>query len=719
MSKVDIYVANATPHSFHLGTNELSAKTQRPAEIPRPMFLPTFLFYSQKGTADEVVVDGNAFNLIFGDETLHEGSPYFNHASVFIKGLLEDGGSILAKRVIPKGAETLASLRISLEYLETTVPEYERDNEGNFKRDNLGNFVKTGRQVQGINYRFVTEMVPTREVNVGGETYKVFEFGQGAESVGDLTDVTGTPSKRVPLIDFAVSSPGAHGNLSGVSIWSPRVIDQSPINLIALNDTGAFPFRMQLMTKATPTSNPVISTTNIGAREIDFTLKPDSVSKAGVAYHLGETFVDTYNDLIPANPLTPPTYGPFSKIHMYQNNIDALLELFTTKETDVERTGDLIDTNEDNIEDKKYLFDLFGGKHSNGKPYQTYRMGDLGDNGVILDQNIVLWASGGSDGEMNDASFARAVEAWLEEVADFNGKYMDDVSYNDSTFIDTGFPLETKLKLGKYISTRKDRWVLASTHISGEEKPIPVAEENARLAAIRGAIRLYIDSNVFGTSAYRGVVVKGSGRLLKSVSSYRKRVPQSYEIARLVGKYWGAQTGRANTRWDYSEGNNNFFRYLTDVSNSYEPYQVRNQAWAAGGMWSQRSESKQSFFPMFRTIYDDDSSTLMTLRTMMVHVELNKIGYEGHRRFSGKDWEEKRFKQELTDWYNGRIKDYKFGGKVEIEWNIELTALDKERGWSWHTEAIVYSDNAKTVQIFNTTNMRRSDKPLNSNAIVS
>lgn len=719
MSTVDIYVSNGTPESFHLGTNEKSAKVQSVIPLPRAMHLPFVHFFAQKGDADEKVVDGAAFNLIYGSETLNENSPYFNHMSPFIKGWLEDGGTVLARRIIPEDGQGVASLRLSMEYLETTFDEYERDAEGNFKRDRSGQFITTGRQVPGIMYRFVSEEVPTTVTSIGGQNYSVFEFGQGSETVGDLTDGLGGTSKRIPIMDFAVASPGAHGNLSGISIWSPRSTDRSPINLIALNDTGSFPYRLALATKETPTSNPVVATTILGNREIDFSLKPGAKSRAGVLYHIGETFIDLYNDLLPTNPLKPPTYGPFSRVHVYQKNIDTALELFLEKETNTEKISDFAVITDENKADKKYLFDLFGGKYSDGQPYQTYRQGDLGTNGILMDQNVIVWAKGGKDGTMNNDVYAKSIEAWLEEVADPNGKYMDDVSYNDSCFYDSGLPLETKLKLGKYLANRKDRWVCISTHIAGEENTIPAAEENARLAAIRSAVRLYADSTIFGTPAYRAVIIKGSGRLDKTVSSYSKRLPISYELARMLGKYWGASTGRANTRWDYTEGDNNFFRYMTDVSNSWTPYQVRNAAWAAGGMYSERSERKLDFFPMFRTIYDDDSSTLMTIRTMLVHVELNKIGKEGHRVFTGKDWPDERFLQDAKEWYYDKIKDYKFGGKVEVEWEIFLTEVDKERGWSWHTNGIVYADNQRTVQTFSTTNIRRSDKPENSEAIIA
>ena len=167
MSKVDIYVSNATPYSFHLGTDDKSGKVQTLKSLPRPMHLPFFLFYGQKGTLDEVMVDGAAFAKIYGTETLRENSPYFNHVSPFIKGVLEDGGTILAKRIVPKGAEKLASVRVSLEYVETTVDEYQRDREGNFVKDSRGGFTTTGKQIPGVLYRFVTDEIPTTEVSAG------------------------------------------------------------------------------------------------------------------------------------------------------------------------------------------------------------------------------------------------------------------------------------------------------------------------------------------------------------------------------------------------------------------------------------------------------------------------------------------------------------------------------------------------------------------------
>ena len=93
---------------------------------------------------------------------------------------------------------------------------------------------------------------------------------------------------------------------------------------------------------------------------------------------------------------------------------------------------------------------------------------------------------------------------------------------------------------------------------------------------------MFADSSIYGTGAYRAVIVAGSGRIDKTVSSYKKRVPKSYELCRIVSKYWGAGIGRANSIYDYTEGDNNYFKYLVDVTNSWAPYQVRNETWASG-----------------------------------------------------------------------------------------------------------------------------------------
>lgn len=716
---VDPYVNNATPQSIHLGTDVQSGRTLSVVPLPRPMHMPFFLFYAKKGPTTVQRVDGNSFVKLYGDETLQEDSPYFNHASLFIKRTLEDGGTILAKRLVDEENMKVSSMRLSIEYVETTVDECERDiNNRQFKRDQTGKPVKTGRKIPGILYRYVVDEVPHEEQTVGTTSFKIFNFGLGTEMVGELTDGHGTASKRIPLMDFAVSSPGVHGNLNGLRIWAPVSNAGTPMNLTAFHDTGSYPFRMSVMKKEAPTANAVVQTTLNGTQEFDFTLKPNSKSKTGVLYHLTDNFVDQYNDMYPSDPLSPPIYGQFSRLHVYQENIDRLLHLFTSKEVEAEQIGDFSATVADTIPTDKYRFNLFGGKHSDGFPYQTFRIGDLGTNGVILDENVVVWAKGGKDGEMNDDLFARAVENWLEEVADPNGQYMDDVTYNDSTFWDSGFPLETKLKMGKYISTRKDRWVCVSTHVSGEENLIPVVEENARLVAIKNALRLNIDSVVYGTNVYRAILVKGSCRLEKSVSNYRKRIPVSYELLGMIGKYWGSTSGRANSRYDYTEGDNNFFKYTTDVSHSWTPYHVRNKAWDAGAMWGQNSENKRCFFPAFRNIYEDETSPIMGIRTMLIHVELNKIFAEGHRVGTGKDWTRERFEQYMQAWYNNQLKDYKFGAKSEVEVEIHMTDIDLERGYQWHVNANVYTDNQKTVQIAHTTDRRRSDKPDSSGAFV-
>lgn len=734
---MDIYINNPTPHSFHLGTKDMSGRPQSVVATPRAPHMAFCPFYAEKGPTEEVVVDGEAFIKLFGNKTLDPLHKYYNHSSVFIEGMLQDSGTIIAKRIVPENAMRKAGMRLSIEYVEVEVDEYERDASGQFRLDR-GKKVSTGRKVPGITYRWVLEELKPEQITLANRTVSSSGLGKGATNQVDFA-VNGVVGKRLPIFDFETSSPGAWGNLTGISIWAPKTTDQAPLNTIAFSDTGSYPFRLQVFTKPNATSNKVVETTTKGAREIDFCLKPGAVSKVGVRYYLGETFVKHYNNNRPDEPNLPATFGSFSNIHVYQANIDSILSLFMQKELDVSGTqvptlnpqtgementtryyGDFAAVTEENKADSKYLFNLFTGTHSDGRPYQTFRNSDnistTEGEVTALREGSVQWSTGGTDGEMSDELFAAAVEAMLDEFADANSRYMDDTTYNDSVFYDTGYPIETKFNLNKYLVNRKDRWVCATTHVSGEGV-ITAAEEIARLAAIRNRLKLAPDSAVFGTETFRAMVIRGSGRFRSSVSSYEKRVPVSYEICRLFTKYWGAKIGRADARWDPTEGDNNYLRYLTDISNPWVPYIQRNEAWAAGGMWVERSESGRFYFPMIRTIYEDYSSTLMNARIMLFHVELNKIGAELRRRFSGKDWSQLRLKQEAESWFYSQIKDNKFGGTIEVEGELYFTTIDTERSWSWHFVARVYGDNIKTVQTFYSENYRREDKPENFSGI--
>ena len=107
------------------------------------------------------------------------------------------------------------------------------------------------------------------------------------------------------------------------------------------------------------------------------------------------------------------------------------------------------------------------------------------------------------------------------------------------------------------------------------------------------------------------------------------------------------------------------------------------------------------------------------MRTMLVHVDINKIGAEMQRVFSGKDWTQDRMKQEMTEWFYDQLKGNKYGGKVEINVKITFTKMDVQRGYSWHTEVTVFSDHFYTVQTFESINRRRSDKTVDDDTITA
>ena len=712
---MDIYIPNATPNSNHLGTKDHSARPATNAPVARAQHMAFIPFQSPKGSLEEAMFDGNSFANLYGAEALQEDSPYFNHASVFLKGLMQSANVVIGKRILPKEAEKYAAVRLWLDVLETEGDVYERDPTGAFKLDASGAKIPTGATTTVYETRVVTTPIAYTVQNVAGTTLTTWDFGSAAAEVGDLTDALGNTSTRYPLFDLAVPHYGAYGNLNGISIWSPKLSDIQIANQQILDETGAFPLRLELRSKDTPTASPTVQNTLMGAREMDFVIKSGAKSKGGVRLNLEESFVRTYNEMNPVVAGTPPTYGPFDKLHVYTDNIDKIRKDIYKAEIALEQISDLSGLTLADVDKEYFRVNFVGGHHIDGTPYQTVRQADLGTVGTLFDSSVVHWATGGVDGILSDAEFAAEVEALMAEFGDPNGKYSDDVTFNDSVFYDTGYPISTKLTIPRYMSTRKDRYVVMTTHVAGEAKQT-AAEENARLAMIVGAVRLYPDSTYWNTANFRAVAVKGSMKLIESYAMYDHRVPVSFELMMMDARWRGGMNGKQLPVYDLTEGENNYLSYGTDYSNPWTPYRVRNAAWSSGGMWAEKDERGRYYFPAIRTIFGDDTSTLLNFRVMVAHVELNKIGAEMRRRFTGKDWSEARFKDEIENWFYTQIGDNKFGGKLKVEGECIFTAIDTEKGFAWHFVARVYGDNIKTVQTFYSENYRMADLPDDSNA---
>ncbi len=134
-----------------------------------------------------------------------------------------------------------------------------------------------------------------------------------------------------------------------------------------------------------------------------------------------------------------------------------------------------------------------------------------------------IYLRGGKDGRVDNLSlYEDNIIAEIDRYGDIDDPIVDTANSNVSFLYDVGFELETKLKIGKFISVRRDTMIAGSTYIFNEENKKQNIEEALAIASlIKKSYQMYPESVVFGTSTARATITMGSG-IVKD-GSYRYR----------------------------------------------------------------------------------------------------------------------------------------------------------------------------------------------------
>lgn len=682
-------VVNGAPMTYFYGTDDQSTRQLQREPEARPTHLPMIWTYAKKGREEVYFVVGSSRSAVFGEETFDLRSKYATHATVLANVLNAKGNLCAIRRVRPHDANDPATLRVSIDVLETQVPEYERNSDGSYRYDNIGQKIETGNTIAGYKVKYVV-------------TSASADFGTATQSQGDQIDTnTNTQSTRYPLFDFEVDSFGEYGNNLGVRIWAAHSNSNSPIDARLVSNQKVYPFRIAAVERKDANSTGKTVETQRGEQYLDVVLKPGMINPYNDRdIFVGDVFIPAYQDT--RTPGIPPQYGPFGRMHVYEKNIEELLAMFYAAELPyIDAFSDF--TGE---ADEEYRFNMISGVSSMGVPYHSFIFNNEDANSVVLSENSTMYASGGSDGTMNEQLFAELVAEDAINFADRNHKYQNTAKYPVSHFYDSGFPLETKYALASALAIRKDTIVVLSTYdVLGTE--LTGADESSIAIALKTRLQMYPESEYFGTSTMRGAVVPRYGRMINS--QYRKKLPLTIELASKMAAFMGA----SNRLWDSvqaPEGDpNNRVTSFTDINNTWTPAHVRNKDWENGLVAVLDYDRSEAFFPAYKTIYDNDTSVLNSLITVSAIAELQKIGEEVWRELSGRsDLTESQLIKEVEDRFNAKTAN-SFANRFVIIPRAYFTADDRARGYSWTTEVNFYAPTMPTVQKLIITARRMSD----------
>lgn len=687
-------IIRGTPRTVMLGAQDDSTRQQPAVQESRPQHCPFFFLFAQQGPTDPMFVTADQAAAIFGADTFDARKKYATHATEFINKTIANGNSFMAQRLITPDANAKASIRLWADVLPTTIQDYARNTDGSIKVTN-GVPVPAGAPIPGFKVMFLTTMVAPDEN--GDDT-----FGLATQEAGSQTDPTSqTQSNRIPLMDLRVPSFGLYGNNVGLRLWAPVTGGRRPINQDTLVNDMFYPFRLSLVQRANNISAPGLVNTLSGAQYIDFSLQPGAYnSDLDAEMYLGDIFLDNYQDV--SSAAGTATYAPFSEIFLYDSEISTLLtQLYNAEKSLIDQWSDFT-----GAEGEEYRFNLFGGTSSVGVPYHSYQIVTGTGNAVRLAETSNLMATGGTEGVMGNDVYATLVTAGCAQFADPTSPLTNMAKYPYSCIYDSGFPLATKKALVQILAQRKNTWVALATHTFGQA-PLAAADETAIATSLLAEVQLYPESEYYGTSVCRGMLIGGSGRYIGS--SIRKDLPLTLELLDKVSQYTGASSGNWNSsaRFDVDDGRNvTLFTNLNVTSRSDD---TNDENWIIGLVTAESFDRETYYFPAFQTVYDRDDSVLNSMITMLAVADLEMIGEETRRKFSGRsDLSDLEFVDAVNKYMVKRIQG-RYDNRFNIQPQAYITAADAARGYSWTTVITIGAPGMKTVQTLTIVGQRIED----------
>lgn len=683
-------IINAAPMAILLGIQDLSttAELLRVTEIPS--HLPKVYIYARKGPTIPQLVVGNSLVQLYGAETFDMRQPYATHQTVLAVEVNKQRNAQMIERLLPTDTGPKANFLLSLDILETEVVQYERGIDGRYITNAITGLpvpVSPAATVPGYKVKWVTTSIRTGGPSESDGT----TFAATTTTPGDQIDGA-TVSTRYPILQFWASSYGSYGNNAGFRISAPHVQSDSAVNSDVLDALKAYPFRLSAITRVNENSTPTVAPTLAGEPFIDFVVKPETVNPfTNQPIFLADVLPTAFQQI--GRPGYTDTFADLGNFYMYQDNIDLVLGLLYAKEKSFTGPGSDLTPGAD---DEQYKINFFSGMSSTLAPYHAITMKTSDVNSIAINENTNLFASGGFDGTMDETLFADLVTTAVTQYADPLSPLLDTAVNVESIIYDTGFPLATKRALCSFISQRKDTFVVLSTYdTTGPE--MTASDEAAIGIALRTQLQLYPESTFYGTPTARGLVMARYGKLLNS--DYRRKLPLAIELASKAADFMGAGNGVWKVDKLFDRAPNSEVKLFTDVNITFTPAQQKNIDWSNGLNYPISFSRNTLFFPALKTVYADDTSILSGFFSAMACVQLEKVGIQVWREFSGSV---SLTPAQLIEGVNQSVLDKttgKFAGLFRVIPEAFISGGDAKLGYSYSLPIKIYGNVSSTVSV--------------------
>lgn len=376
-----------------------------------PLFRPIFFMRAQQGPAGIPTWVNNYTEAqsVYGTATFEFDSKYFSREALFLRELFARQGAFIV-RCLPSDAQ-VGSLVVELRVKRVQVPQWERDDNGQYRLDENNERIPLtnsddGTQVteEGVELKWMTRPMQLTGDHVETlENLKPTTYGKGD---GEYT--------VYPILACKASAAGEYANDVGVKLF----VDLDDVDTTLAENVGALPYTFGAVRKTygQDTVSPLYS--SFDNQYEDFVAKPDCTDeRVARDVSFDKIISNYYADEIPF------------EIKLYNENIKTIGELIQELEPEDETLFD------------PYMVNLCEPYNMNGVPMPHVVMSE-DDDSVTLTDTRILYLQGGFDGTIDDASVEALTRQYLDDL--IYRKILDQSHYPYTHIVDTGVSIDTK-----------------------------------------------------------------------------------------------------------------------------------------------------------------------------------------------------------------------------------------------------------------------------------
>lgn len=753
--------------------------------LPEPQNIPQhYAFYpilAERGREEPQHVSNNG-PVLYGAKTFDKHSPYYNAATYAVQNCAKNGSACLVKRIRPANAAT-ALVRISVEMGPSDVVVHARSLDGSVRYQTVDGEVVpvVDRTIRGsrLVHRRGVAIYPQAQRAFGkGQIIEAFRQGNVMANGVALATFTSDDDEQVvgqtrliPLFDMEIDSFGKYGDNIGINISTPTSNDPSPIDVAVVEATRSFLYRLQCVERESENASADITPTTDASQYVNLSLKSDAISpRTQENISVQKAFIPAYQNT--KDPLAPATYGPFGRVHVYENNLNQFLVAlvngytFTTQSGDYEiegeaafdeqaadygRSRDMYFGNGKN----NYLLNFLTGRDYNGVNYFSFdTTQSAAFGGVSFENGATVYASGGSDGLWHYADgrsaelvnfklFDDAARSLFKNFGQGTDKLLDIMRYPISAVHDIGYSMETKKALISILGKRPGIAIQAGPQATADtvgttnsdNDGVLVYQDNdatgnsSTLSELLGGFRwMGINSeeveqangailrsymNLYPESNYFGTPVcrgfiTGHGDVLVD-GGYDRVVPYTLDVLDKINWYMGSPDGEWREGQGFDIFPNNKVSLFVNPNLAYRDTSGYNKLWDIGINWVQYCNARETYWPAQQTAYPDDTSVLNSLITMLGCCYLDRVGMIAHSRLTGRsDLTDEQFLSESNAIVT-ELTAGKFDNRFKIVPEAFYTEADKANGFGWHNNMHLYANNMKTKCTYTVVTHRMSE----------